>query len=59
MIKHTFGAVAAAKSGKSPPHAITRLSVSWDRMWTVLAMNTWKNNVPIIKLKTNLIIRII
>ena len=38
LLKFTFGAVAAASKGNKPPEAITRLSVSWEMIWIVLAM---------------------
>ena len=37
----TLGEVAAASSGRSPPHAVTRLSASWEIMWVTFTTNTW------------------
>ena len=37
----TFGEVAAARSGRSPPHAVTRLSASCDIICVTFTTNTW------------------
>ena len=40
-LKLTFGDVAAARSGSSPPHAVTRLSASCEIMCVTFTTNTW------------------
>ena len=35
------GEVAAARSGRSPPHDVTRMSASWEIMWVTLTTKTW------------------
>lgn len=46
----TFGEVAEAKSGSSPPQAMIKLSTSWDIKWTVL---TTKMALSLLLTKSN------